>query len=177
MDGNVTDIDSSNDFNKKSISLKKFNDSVKKHEELLRTSKDVLHKLNEIRRNKALEMKKYETVVRMDALSVSGYLQQQHLKLQELIRTDESFNKYNEERMQQAAITIQRFFRKIIYRKQILRTLCTWKWVAVEKRIKYIEIIAERMSSNATVPRRIDLSIIKNKVNTFIFHNDSLASQ
>ncbi|VDN93283.1 unnamed protein product [Brugia pahangi] len=139
--------------------------STKKHDELLKSSGEILRKLNEVRQTKAYEMMKYETIARMNASSVTAYLRQQHLKPNQvpLSETEAILQKHHEEMKNHAAIIIQQFFRRITRRKQIDRIFCTWKWISLPKRVQYIEAIAERMAGG-TVPRRIDYSIIKNKL-------------
>ncbi|VBB31979.1 unnamed protein product [Acanthocheilonema viteae] len=138
---------------------------TKKHDELLKSSEEILRKLDEVRQSKAYEMMKYETIARMNASSVSAYLLQQRLKPSEVQRSgmDAMLQKHHEEMKNHAATIIQQFFRRITREKQIHRILCTWKWIPLAKRVRYIEVIAERMSGG-TVPRRIDHSIIKNKL-------------
>ncbi|VDK73451.1 unnamed protein product [Onchocerca ochengi] len=136
------------------------NKSIKKHDQLLKSSGEILRKLEEVRQTKAYEMMKYETISRMNASNVKTYLRQQHLKLNEVSSSgmDAVLQKHHEEKKNRAAV-----FRRITRQKQIDRIFCTWKWVPLEKRIQYIEAISERMSGG-TVPRRIDHSIIKNKL-------------
>ncbi|VDO43757.1 unnamed protein product [Onchocerca flexuosa] len=154
--------DMNNLVNEKQLDGNSSNKSTKKHDELLKSSGEILRKLEEVRQTKAYEMMKYETIARMNASSVNTYLRQQHLKLNETIasssETDVILQKHHDEMKNHAAI-----FRRITRQKQIDRIFCTWKWIPLEKRIQYIEAIAERMSGG-TVPRRIDHSIIKNKV-------------
>uniref|UniRef100_A0A0R3RIP1 Uncharacterized protein n=1 Tax=Elaeophora elaphi TaxID=1147741 RepID=A0A0R3RIP1_9BILA len=139
--------------------------SAKKHVELLKSSGEILRKLDEVRQTKAYEMMKYETIARMNALSVSAYLRQQRFKPNEALRSgmDAILQKHHDEMKNRAATIIQQFFRRIIREKQIYQILCIWKWIPLAKRARYIEVIAERMSGG-TVPRRIDHSIIKNKL-------------
>uniref|UniRef100_A0A8R1U166 Uncharacterized protein n=1 Tax=Onchocerca volvulus TaxID=6282 RepID=A0A8R1U166_ONCVO len=141
-----------------------YSKSIKKHDQLLKSSGEILRKLEEVRQTKAYEMMKYETISRMNASNVKTYLRQ-HLKLNEVSSSgmDAVLQKHHEEKKNRAAVVIQQFFRRITRQKQIDRIFCTWKWVPLEKRIQYIEAISERMSGG-TVPRRIDHSIIKNKL-------------
>ncbi|VDK88243.1 unnamed protein product [Litomosoides sigmodontis] len=142
--------------------------STKEHDELLKSSGEILRKLEIVRQTKAYEMMKYETIARMNASSVSAYLRQQRLKPLKPNEVpqpgvDGVLQKHHEEIKNHAARIIQQFFRRITREKQIYRTLCTWRRIPLTKRVRYIEIIAERMS-RGTVPRRIDHSIIKNKL-------------
>ncbi|CAG9535766.1 unnamed protein product [Cercopithifilaria johnstoni] len=158
---NETQLDG-NSYNNSRISSHK---SEKKSDELLKSSREILRKLDEVRQTKAYEMMKYETIARMDASSVSAYLRQQRLKPNEIPKSgmDSMLQKHHEKLKNHAATIIQQFFRRITREKQIYRILCTWKWIPLAKRVRYIEVIAERMSGG-TVPRRIDHSIIKNKL-------------
>ncbi|EFO23128.1 hypothetical protein LOAG_05354 [Loa loa] len=142
------------------------NKSINKHNELLKSSGKILHKLNEVRQTKAYEIMKYEMITRMNASSVSVYLRQQRLKPNEVppSGTDAILQNHYDGMENHAATIIQQFFRRITRKKQIERTFCTWKWISLTKRIQYIEAIAERMS-DGTVSRRIDHSKIKNKLN------------
>uniref|UniRef100_A0A1I7VGI9 Uncharacterized protein n=1 Tax=Loa loa TaxID=7209 RepID=A0A1I7VGI9_LOALO len=170
------------------------NKSINKHNELLKSSGKILHKLNEVRQTKAYEIMKYEMITRMNASSVSVYLRQQRLKPNEVppSGTDAILQNHYDGMENHAATIIQQFVREFLYfyftfhflnrpfvkeflecqlefrritrKKQIERTFCTWKWISLTKRIQYIEAIAERMS-DGTVSRRIDHSKIKNKLN------------
>lgn len=139
--------------------------TTKTHEELLKEGDEILRKLEEVRRTKAYEMMKYETIARMNAASVSAYLRQERLKPTAVkpSRMDQILQKQNEQKRNQAATIIQHFFRKCVRQKQIDRTLYAWRWVPFDKRLKYIEAVAERMSTGS-VPRKVDLSIIKSRL-------------
>ncbi|MCP9258347.1 hypothetical protein DINM_002845 [Dirofilaria immitis] len=120
---------------------------------------------DEVRQTKAYEIMKYETIAQMNASSVSAYLRQQCLKPNVVpgSETDGILQKHREEIENHAATVIQQFFRRTTRQKQIDRIFYTWKWIPLEKRIRYIEAIAEQMSGG-TIPRRADHSIIKNKL-------------
>ncbi|VDN24602.1 unnamed protein product [Gongylonema pulchrum] len=143
--------------------------AVRNHEELLKSSDEIRQKLEEIRRSKAYEMMKYETIARMNAGSVSAYLRQERFKpspVKPSTEIDELLQKHDEETKDQAACIIQQFFRKCVRRKQIQETLYSWQWIPIQKRLRYIEAIAERMSGGS-IPRKTDLTVIKNKVSFF----------
>uniref|UniRef100_A0A915PSR6 Uncharacterized protein n=1 Tax=Setaria digitata TaxID=48799 RepID=A0A915PSR6_9BILA len=138
----------------------------KKHEELLKSSEEILYKLEKVRQTKAYEMMKYEKIARMNASSVAAYLRQQRMKpndISTLSQKDMITQKRCDEIRNHAATIIQRFFHRIIRQKQIDRLLCTWKWIPIKKRIKYIEAIAVRMS-DGVVPRRIDHLTTRDKL-------------
>ncbi|EJW79452.1 hypothetical protein WUBG_09638 [Wuchereria bancrofti] len=130
--------------------------SIKKHDELLKSSGEILRKLNEVRQTKAYEMMKYETIARMNASSVTAYLRQQRLRPNQapLSETEAILQKHHEEMKNHAATIIQQFFRRITRKKQIDRIFCTWKWISLPKRIQYIEAIAERMAGGTLVERK-----------------------
>lgn len=87
---------------------------MKKHDELLKSSGEIRRKLKDVRQTKAYEIMKYETIARMNALSVSAYLRQQRLKphARQLSESDAIYQKHREKMENHAATIIQQFVRK-----------------------------------------------------------------
>lgn len=82
----------------------------------MKSSGEILRKLDEIRQTKAYEMIKYETIARMNASYVSAYLRQQRLKPNKVPSSgmDEILQKHHDEMKNHAATVIQRFVRKFL---------------------------------------------------------------
>lgn len=86
----------------------------------MKSSGEILHKLEIVRQTKAYEMMKYETIARMNASSVSAYLRQQRLKPLKPIDVPQSvmdamLQKHHEEIKNHAATIIQQFVREFLY--------------------------------------------------------------